>query len=583
MDIKPIIVRNYLESLTEGQELDMIFPILLESKGYIILSDPKTTKGFSQYGKDVVAVGKDFNTGKMSRFYFEIKGGKDRHVTSTSFLKKDGIKESIIEAKYREFETTYRNFKKLPLKIVLVHNGDLKESFRETFEGFIRDEFPKNSKKKFERWGISELVKYFSEYLFGAYLLTDQRTTKLFNRVLVNLNTKDGVSRDFIELIEVLFEKNEWKGYRKTLQRKWVLLFESVKLISFVIYSESREYKNLDIAKRYILYLIVRFWLWVLKNKLENDKRVILHFIQVFNFFRSVLTEYFFKTLNIAELKDGLYSEKSGRYEEIGYSYRTFEYLNFFCFQLNMDLQNSNEEETNNLKQMLISVVENNNVSARPLIDIHSNVIVDILILFIKLNEHERAKKYLKEALAYVKYGKVTYDKLPDANNSIENVIRLTVSKNKPVYYSDSTSPLIAVLMEFIAILDLEKEFYDMRNFIKKYDIHIGLFVPHLGINSNSLDLIQDKENDLDEQLFLRSVTDGYQSELRLSRYDKETLSFDGNLTFDEFKEKIKQRKNEFEYNYRTDVHGLNHLKDLAHLYFKTPYFPDKWRQYLIE
>ena len=581
MDIKPIIVRNYLESLTESQELDMIFPILLESKGYVILSNPKMTKGFSQYGKDIVAVGKDFDTGKLTRFYFEIKGGKDRHITSTTFLKKDGIKESIIEAKYKEFDTTYKNFKKLPLKIVLVHNGDLNEGFREVFEGFIRYEFPKKVKIKFERWGISDLVKYFSEHLFGAYLLTDQKTTKLFNRVLVNLNTKDGVSRDFEELINILFEKNKWEGYSRSLQRKWVLLFESIKLISFIIYSESQEYKNIDIAKRYILHIVIRYWHWILKNKLESDKKVIVHFIQVFNFFRSVLTEYFMKTLDLAELKDGLYSEKAGRYEEIGYSYRTFEYLKFLCFQLFMDLPNSNKADKQNLKNIFISVVENNNVSARPLIDIHSNTVVDVLILLIELNELDKAKKYLKEVLAYVRYGKVTYDKLPDANNSIENVIRLTVSKNKPVYYSDSTSPLIAVLMEFVSILDLENEYYIMRDFVKKYDIHMGIFVPHFGKSSASLDLVGDKENDLEEQLFSRSVSDGYQSELRLSKFDKNTFNFDGNLTFDEFNEKIKFRKNEFDYVYRTDIYGLNHLKDLAHIHFNTPYFPDRWRRYL--
>ena len=46
MDIKPIIVRKYLESLTESDELDMIFPILLESKGFRILTMPKNSKDF---------------------------------------------------------------------------------------------------------------------------------------------------------------------------------------------------------------------------------------------------------------------------------------------------------------------------------------------------------------------------------------------------------------------------------------------------------------------------------------------------------------------------------------------------------
>ena len=161
MDIKPIIVREYLESLTESDELDLLFPMLLESKGFTILSKPKEYKGFPQYGKDIVAVGKD-EDGILKRFYYELKGGEDRHITTTNFNKKDdGIVESIREAKYKDFKSSYRNFDKLPLKIILVHNGEIKANISETFAGFIEKEFPKTNEIEFERWGISELTKLF--------------------------------------------------------------------------------------------------------------------------------------------------------------------------------------------------------------------------------------------------------------------------------------------------------------------------------------------------------------------------------------------------------------------------------------
>ncbi|WP_036841311.1 hypothetical protein [Polaribacter sp. Hel_I_88] len=581
MDIKAIVVKNYLESLTESEELDMIFPILLESKGFVILSNPKLTKGFPQYGKDIVAVGKDFNTGKLTKFYFEIKGGKDRHVSSSTFKKDDGIKESLLEAKFKKFESSYPNFDNLPLKIILVHNGDLKAGVQEVFEGFIKTEFPENSIIKFERWGISDLVKYFSEYLFGAYLLTDQKTTKLFNRVLVNFNVNEGVSEDFKELLNLLIERNDWEGYKRTIQRKWVLLFESLKLVSFVIYSESKEYENLDIAKRYVEYLIIRFWFWILKNKLEKDKIILKYFNQIFKFFYLILSEYFINTLDLATIKDGLYSEKGGRYEEIGYTYRTFEYLKYLCFLINLDLVNGKDEYRVKLRNILLNVIKANSVSARPLLDIHSNVIIDILIILIKNGELDEAKTYLKEVLAYIKLGKENHDRLPDANNSIENVIKFTVTRNKPVYYSDSTSPLLSVLVEFVAILGLENEFNMVKKFVEKYDIGLGIFIPHHGNNSNSKHLIEDKINDLEEQLFSKSVTDGYQSELRLTKFEIETFDINAKLSFEDFKEKIKLRVSEFEYNYRTDEADHRYLRDLAHIHYLTPYFPDKWR-YLI-
>ena len=117
MDIRPIIVREYLESLTEKEQLDYIFPILLESQGFIILSAPKENRGFSEFGKDIVAVGFDFEDGIEKRFYFELKGGEDRHVSDITYFKKDGIRESLIEAKDKDFEFSNKRHHYCPIKI----------------------------------------------------------------------------------------------------------------------------------------------------------------------------------------------------------------------------------------------------------------------------------------------------------------------------------------------------------------------------------------------------------------------------------------------------------------------------------
>lgn len=574
MDIKPIVIRDYLESLTENEELDLIFPILLESKGFVILSKPKEYKGFPQYGKDIVAVGTDFEDGIKRRFYFEIKGGADRHITTQTYKKDDGIRESIIEAKDREFSSTYEGFENLPLKIVLVHNGEIKANVKETFDNFITKLFPKDDNIKFERWGISELTKLFSEHLFGAYLLTDQTSTKLFNRVLVNLNVSDGVSKDYIELLNILLSKEQWKDYKNEIPRAWRLIFESLKLIAFIIYTESKEYNNLEITKRYTTHLVIRFWHWILKNKLENDNNVTKYFNEIFFFyFYEVLGNYFSRTMPIAAIKDGLHSERAGRYEQIGYTTRTFEYLYYFCFVINTEKYNPKFDSKPYI-EWLLKFINANSVSARPLIDIHSITIINILNILIDFGKTESAKQYLLNVLGYLKLRKENYDILPDANNSIENVIKFTVNNKKPVYYSDSTSPLLCVLLEYIAILDLENTYYEISEFILKKNIDLGVFVPHHGINSTSKKLISDLENDLEEQLFSKSVCDGYQSDLSL----KEDLVSDRKLNFNKFKQKIKKRKDEFSYSYRTDNAGYPFLKSLAHYHYMTPYFPDTWR-----
>lgn len=584
MNIKPIIVREYLESLTENQELDLLFPILLESLGFIILSKPKEYKGFPQYGKDIVAIGKDPDDQILKKFYFELKGGHDRHITENNFHKKDGVLVSLRESKFKEFTFSNLKHKKLPLKIVLVHNGEINANVKETFDGFINEEFPSNGKISFSRWDISILTKLFSENLFGAYLLTDIKSTKLFNKVLINLNASEEISNDFTELIDLLLFRSEKLSIdKKTLTRKWQLIFESLKLISLIIYTESKEYNNLEIAKKHLTHIVLRFWFWILKNKAEKSKNIIFYFDQVLFFYFKILNEYFERTFKITKMTDGLSSEKSGRYEEIGYTYRTFEYMFFLSLYIKIVNQYDKTIYNKSWVTLINSIITANNVSARPLLDIDSISIINNLNLFLEFDEIELAKKYLTEVCSYVIYRKTNYDVLPDANNSIENVIKFSQTNKKPIYYIDSTSPLLNVLIEYTAILDMNELYFSLKSMILDRNIDLGLFIPHLRKNSNSIHLIKEKDYDLEEQLFSKSVQDGYQSELNLNKINYEKFDLDGELNFDDFKTKIINRKKEFEYDYRTDKVGYSFLIDLAHFYFKTPYFPDKWRKYLKE
>lgn len=570
MNIKPIIVKSYLESLTEERELNRIFPMLLSSLNFEILTKPTENKGLPEYGKDIVAVGKD-NDGIKKRFYFELKGGKDRDITSSKLSKEDGVIESLREAKYANFETTYKNFDALPLKVILVHNGELKGNARKTFSDFISKEFPNTGSIEFERWDIERLCIEFSDHLFGAYLLTDPDTTKTFNRVIINLNSGSNVSEDFKRLLDQLFYKNEWQGWSKK-SREWSLLFETIKLISFIIYTESKEYNNLKIAEQYLTPLILKYWHWILKNKLEEDEKIIRYFNETLYFYLYVLKEYFSRTLRIARIKDGLSSEISGQYEQVGYTKRTFDYLQLLTFLLDIDRKNSKEDKVK-FKDVLRSVILSNSVSLRPLIDINSIPIINTLNLFISLDARESATEYLRGVISYLINGKEKYGRLPDANNSYENVIRFIVSGDKPVYYSDATSPLLAVLLEYTVILNLKDDYTDLRNFVIKHNISLGLFVPHHGINSCSSHLIENNTDDLEEQLFSnREFNDGYQRKIDLF------IDLNKEMDFESFRENYVKRIDEFRYEYRTDKAGYSFLRSLAHIHFQIPYFPDRWR-----
>jgi hypothetical protein len=473
-----------------------------------------------------------------------------------------------------DYDTTYPDFKKLPVKVVLAFNGLVSGKARGLLSGFAQKEFIDKG-IAFEEWNLWKLTELFNAKLFGVYLFTDQKNTRLFNRVIVNLNVNDGVSQDFVDLVDAILTKESWSGKYRKIPRRVILLFGTLNLIAMILYTEAKGYNNLDIAKRYLTHLVLRFWHWVLKNKLEGNRKVIPFFARHLMFYHGLLREYLKRTVDIALQKDGLSHHEGGRYDEVGYTHRTMEYLKTLCYVLKFEKRFDPNFDMEKAKSLLIGVINANSVSKRVLLDIHSLTVMDVVHLFIDFGEIDNAKIYLREVLGYIKNGKELYGRLPDANNSLENVIKFTVTGKKPIFYVDGTSPLMATLLEYVAILDIKEDYEWLPGFVQEHDITLGIFVPHQGLEFTSMDLVEDKVNDLEEQLFSKSVKDGYQSEIRTKKFPEGELDFDG------FKKELGERVNEFTYIYRTDKAGFSILRDLAHQYYGTPYFPDRWRPML--
>lgn len=583
--MKNIIVREYLESLTESDELDYIFPMLLEVMGHKIISNPRITKGFSQYGKDVISIGVD-KDGIRKRFYFEVKGGADKDITTSTFSKTDGVRESIIESRDRGFnDASSPDFEKLPIKIVLVHNGIIKANVKETFDGFIQREFPiseKPVKKKwwqrtknknsvsyeFERWDIYELTELFTHHLFNEYLLTDQDAIGLFKKVLVLINTPRNSYSDYFNLINHVFEK---AGPTTNMgERKRLLFFETIRMISFIVYHYSEDAQNLNAAIKCIPYSVLRLWNWILENKLDSDTKVCAHFDKNVGILFQTLQEYFSRTLPVARLKDGIWAPNGGRYEQVGYPIRAMDYIAnlilYFKFQQNRE--ENNEELLDNQIGDLATILNNNDGTTRPIFDNHSIPVCLVLNFLIENERIEDAKAYLRNVQGSIQIAQQTYRRLPDGKNRIESIIRYVVRGQKSVYYEDSTSHLFGMLLEYMAVLNMKNEYAAFKEFIMTLKIDVAVFEPY---DNTQLKQYQ-PENMLDHEQNLLSHTlyqEGYQAEITLN--DK----------FSDFQSKTFV-KPVFSYSYRTEDAGYGYLLVLAHVYFKTPLFPSAWRNIRI-
>jgi len=554
-----IIVREYLENLKEDGELDALFPILINLMGFRIVSTAKEAKGQSQYGKDIIAIGKDEN-GVKHRYYFELKGHSDKDITDGNYSTRDGVRESIIEAKDTAFnDSSIPEFNSLPIKIVFVHNGVIKTNIRPTFEGFIAKEFKDG---EFERWDIYYLTDLFSEYLFNENLLTDERSLRLFKRTLILLDAPENDFTDFKELVNLQVEKIG----ENTKGRSFHKFFATQLLLGNVIFHYSMENKNLEPAKQCITFLLLKTWSWILKNKLETKPSVIREFRKLVALHFKMLDSYFKKTFDIASSESGLFSERGRFFEEAGYPLRCFEYLNYFIYYCDVRqhypdlLPNVSGTKRKKLlrkqKDALKTLIENNDGCCRPVMDFHSIAIVNVFRFVLDQFDGDDLKfigDYMVMVFDNILITHQLTERFPLLSQNPAELVQAIANANKEGY-EDRSSLLITILFEMAAIVSGEF-IYDNYKFGFHEKINLQTAYPNFD------------EYDIEQLLFEKHFDREFYVETSISLKD----------SFNEFREWARAKTLE-NISYRTDRAGFPYVRRLAHIYYNNEFFPDSWR-----
>ena len=569
MSSNNVIVREYLASLKEDSELDYLFPILLSSMGYRIIQTAKESKGQSQYGKDIIAVGNDKN-GVKYKWYFQLKGFADKDITQANYSKSDGVRESIIEAKDTIFkDSTISGFNELPTKIVVVHNGVLKTNIRETFEGFISREFTDG---QFERWDIYHLTDIFSEYLFNEYLLSDAASNRLLKKTLAFLDSPDNEYLEFKELVSIQFEK-----VQNVKSRAFKKLFATLNLISSITFHYSKENNYLVPAKECSKYLILKTWYWILKNNLQSKKSIVEEFKKLLKIQFQILDAYFEKTFNVARIENGLFYEDGTFFERIGYPLRCFEYLDdiiYYCRLRSTVFESKNPIRLKNKqKDLIIELIENNSGFTRPILDHHSIPIVQLLLFF---NDEKSLRdkdviflgNFINDIISNLKIEKIRNNRFPELHNRIDATIEFIATGEKPEDYCDSSSILLAILLEITVIFDAEFLFKEILSFIDdKFSLQI------VSIDATKFNI--------EQLIFEKHLHDEYYVDC-IDRVKDGLKLLKNESNFIEFKKSVLEKKDSIK-SYATDNLGLSCIRHLAHSYYKNEILPEEWRALINE
>ena len=546
--MKKRIIRDYLSSLKEDNELDYIFPILLSAMNFRLISTPRNSKGQSQYGKDVVAIGKDAD-GKICRWYFELKGNAAKDINDTTFNVKDGVRDSILAAIDVSYtDSSIPSLNNLPEIIVFVHNGILVENNRTQFDSFIAKHFPKGG---FERWDIEVLTDLFSKYLFDENLFCDDESYTLFKKILVYLDTPGLNVADLDRLIDIQLSLCPTDGKKK---RTLIKCFAALNLMLVILFSESQKNENLLPAKIASDRLVLKLWAWMLKHNMTENNLIKGIFGKIVYLHLQVYSSYINKILPLAQMYKGLYLYRGGESERICYPLRCYDFLNDLLYYLNA-LQAYNrftQDNINELQALVMKVIEMNSGFDMPLLDTHS-ITLQLLTKFLFCRQHKKEIElsyfhFIVKLVINVIMRKRDYDMYPELHSN-KKALAESLYKKSPDY-QDTSSLFLLSLIEILAWMDYKELYAKLREQIILSKINLQVAYP----------IVYD---DLEIRLF----------EHRLY----EEMSVETNIqldeTLDEFKKNFRKKYNHI--YLKTENTEYRFLQLLAHIHYQTDMFPD--------
>ncbi|MCJ0826551.1 hypothetical protein MQC88_11415 [Luteimonas sp. 50] len=231
------LVRDYLASLRERDELDAVLPELLGELGFHVFSRPG--RGTHQLGVDVAAIGKG-DDGKDAVFLFSVKPGnltRQDWMNDTPQALKYSLEEALQVYVRNRLPVQYR---KLNVVICIVIGGEVHEHMREHLRAFIEQH--ESDRISFQEWDGDHLAELVLRGLLREEILPAELRSS-FRKAIAMLDAPEVSIQHFTHLVRSLLGMDKSQKARLRVARQ-------LNICTWILYVWARSIDNIETPYR---------------------------------------------------------------------------------------------------------------------------------------------------------------------------------------------------------------------------------------------------------------------------------------------------------------------------------------------
>lgn len=283
-----LIIKEYLASLREREELDAVLPDLLSQMDMNVFSRPG--RGTRQDGVDVAAVG-SVDGEEEAVYLFSIKPGDLRRPDWNS-ASPQSLRPSLDEIQDAYIRNRLpKQHREKKIKICICVGGDIREEVRQDIEGY-KDRYS-NGQVSFEEWNGDRIASLIESYLLREELLPEAARSHL-RKAIALIDEPEASYKHFAILVDSILGEDTAKAVQR------IRTVRQLSICLWILFAWAREQGNLESTYRAAELLLLRLWQIAREYADKKNKTAkSIHFVyeSVLNTYLSVGNEFFSKSV----------------------------------------------------------------------------------------------------------------------------------------------------------------------------------------------------------------------------------------------------------------------------------------------